>query len=66
MPDQIRAVRAAQASDLLGIGISTFWRWHAQRPDFPRGLKLSPRVTVFDLGELIAWRNAQAQTQQQL
>lgn len=62
MFNQSQAIRAKQAADLLGIGLSTFWRWHKQRPNFPRGRKLSPRVTVFDQGNLIAWRDAQAST----
>lgn len=45
---------------MLGVGLSTFWRWAKERPGFPNARKLSPRCTVFDVEELIAWRDAQA------
>ena len=56
-----RSVRPPQARALLGnIGNTTLWRWVKERPDFPRPMKLGPRVTVFKLDELVAWRDAQA------
>lgn len=54
-----QTVRPKDGANLLGIGTSTFWRWHKERPDFPKGRRLSQRCTVFDTGELIAWRDAQ-------
>lgn len=56
-----RSVRAKSASDILGIGVSTFWRWVKERPDMPQGILLSPRCRVFDLRELIEWRDAHQQ-----
>ncbi|MEJ8846382.1 helix-turn-helix transcriptional regulator [Variovorax rhizosphaerae] len=53
-PPQVRAF-------LGGIGNTTLWRWVNERPDFPRPIKLGPRVTVFRLDELIAWRDKQAE-----
>ena len=41
------------------IGNTTLWRWVKERPDFPRPIKLGPRVTVFSVDELIAWRARQ-------
>ena len=59
-PKVSRSVRPPQARALLGnIGNTTLWRWVKERPDFPRPLKLGPRVTVFNLDELIAWRDKQ-------
>lgn len=53
-------IRPPQARALLGnIGNTTLWRWVNERPDFPRPTKLSQKVTVFKLDELIAWRDAQ-------
>lgn len=55
-----RMVRPAQARILLGnIGNTTLWRWVQENKDFPRPIKLSPRVTVFRLDELLAWRDRQ-------
>ncbi|WP_423457612.1 helix-turn-helix transcriptional regulator [Ottowia sp. VDI28] len=54
-----QSVRAKQASKLLGVGLSTFWRWAKERPDFPKPRHLSPRCTIFDVDELLAWRDAQ-------
>lgn len=55
---QKRGVRARRGAEILGCGVSTYWRY-AQRPDFPKPKKLSPRLTIWDEGELIAWRDAQ-------
>lgn len=55
-----RSVRPKGGADFLGIGLSTFWRWSRERHDFPKGIRLSARAVVFDLGELAAWRDAQA------
>jgi prophage regulatory protein len=57
-----QSVRAKQASKLLGVGLSTFWRWVKERPDFPKPRHLSPRCTTFDVEELLAWRDAQLNT----
>ena len=54
-----QSARPKQAAQLLGIGIATFWRWAKERSDFPKARNLSARCTVFDVGELIAWRDAQ-------
>ena len=60
-----RMVRASQARAMLGnIANTTLWRWARERPDFPKPTKLSPKVTVFKLDELIAWRDKQAEVQQ--
>lgn len=54
-----QTVRPKTAAELLGIGTSTFWRWSKERHDFPKPRRLSPRCTVFDTTELLAWRDAQ-------
>ncbi|MBN9403971.1 MAG: AlpA family phage regulatory protein [Burkholderiales bacterium] len=54
--------RPRQAAELLGISRATLWRWAATRHDFPRARRLSARCTVFDTGEILAWRDAQART----
>lgn len=54
-----QSARPKDAANLLGVGVSTFWRWVKERPGFPRPRKLSSRCTVFDVAELVAWRDAQ-------
>jgi prophage regulatory protein len=56
--DLHRALRAKQAAQLLGVGVSTLWRYHANDPRFPRGRRLSARCTVFPIAELLAWRDS--------
>lgn len=65
MVSETQSVRPKQGAALLGIGIATFWRWNKERKDFPKPRKLSPRCTVFDSSELIAWRDAQGKAAQQ-
>ena len=52
------------SAELLGIAESTLWRWSKERPDFPKPRRLSPRCTVFDVAELLAWRDAQMEVAQ--
>lgn len=54
-----QSARPKAAAGLLGIGIATLWRWAKERNDFPKPRKLSSRCTVFDVNELLAWRDAQ-------
>lgn len=53
------SIRPAKAAKLFDIGEATLWRWVSERKDFPRPRRLSARCTVFDTGELLAWRDAQ-------
>lgn len=53
------SIRPKKAAKLFDIGEATLWRWVAERKDFPRPRRLSARCTVFDTGELLAWRDAQ-------
>lgn len=57
--NMLQSVRPKAAASLLGVGVSTFWAWVKAKEDFPKPRKLSSRCTVFDLSELIAWRDAQ-------
>lgn len=49
-----RAKRPAQAAEHLGIGLSTFWRYAKTVPDFPKGIKVSTRITLYLTDELDA------------
>ncbi len=42
-----KMLRAKDAAALLGIGESTFWKW-VQEGRLPKGIKLSPKATVWD------------------
>lgn len=55
-----QSARPKEGAAIIGVGVSTFWRWAKERPDFPKARKLSSRCTVFDVQELLAWRDAQA------
>jgi prophage regulatory protein len=61
----VKSLRPAQAAELLGIGVSTLWRWSRgpDKPDFPRPIHLSARCTVFDADALLAWRDARDRPQ---
>ncbi len=56
---QSQSIRPKTAAELLGIGTSTFWRWAKERQDFPKARRLSARCTVFDMNEIMRWRDAQ-------
>jgi prophage regulatory protein len=55
-----KSYRPKHAAEFLGIGRATFWRWAKERADFPKMIRLSPRCTVVDGDQLVAWRDAQA------
>lgn len=56
---RVRSVRLKDAAAALGISTTTFWRWQ-KRKDMPRGMRLSPGCTVYDLDALIQWRDSHA------
>lgn len=58
-PVTSQSARPKDAANVLGVGISTLWRWSKERHDFPKPRKLSSRCTVFDVQELLVWRDAQ-------
>ncbi len=43
------------------IARPTVWRWHRERPDFPRAIRLTPGCTRWKLSEIDAWETAQAE-----
>ena len=42
----------------FGIGLSTFWSLVAANK-FPAGIKLSPRITVWDVADVRRWMEEQ-------
>ena len=47
-------IRAAQGAAMFGVGLSTWWHL-AKSPAFPRPVKPSPRVTLWDLSAVRAY-----------
>lgn len=54
------ALRAKQASEYLGIGLSTIWHRAKEDPSFPQPTKIGPRTTVWFTADLDAFLAAQA------
>jgi predicted DNA-binding transcriptional regulator AlpA len=48
-------LRPSAVAKKLGVSVPTIWRWARLNPEFPRAYKLSPRVTLWDEGELDAF-----------
>jgi prophage regulatory protein len=48
-------------SERYGVARNTVWRWHRERPDFPRAVKLSPNCTRWKLSEIVAWEASKAE-----
>lgn len=51
---QAKVLRAKEASQYVGIGVSTFWRW-VQEGKIPQGRKISPRCTLWKVEDLDAY-----------
>ena len=45
--------RAAECARFYSVGLSTWWQW-AKTGKAPRGIKLSPKVTVWEGASLLA------------
>lgn len=43
------------------VSRNTVWRWHRERPDFPRVIYLSLGCTRWKLSEIEAWEAAQVE-----
>ncbi|WP_363324224.1 AlpA family phage regulatory protein [uncultured Parasutterella sp.] len=50
-----KLIRISQLCSLLSVSRSTVYRWIKEKPDFPKPIKLTEWVTVFDRGEIEAW-----------
>ena len=49
-----RYLRVHEVAQMLSINKSTVWAWN-KKGDFPKGIKLSERVTVWRLSEIEEW-----------
>jgi predicted DNA-binding transcriptional regulator AlpA len=59
-PSAGRYLRADELAVYLSIGRSTVWLWCKTKPRFPSPIRLSPRVTVFDLREVERFLSGEA------
>jgi prophage regulatory protein len=52
--------RASRAAKHFQIGRATLWQWVKDRPGFPKPLKASSRVTLFDIAAIECYLRSQA------
>ncbi len=45
----------ADLAERYSVSRNTVWRWHRDRPDFPRAVSLSPGCTRWRLSEIEEW-----------
>ena len=50
-----RMLRLTDICEYLGISRATVWRWVQTMADFPKPIRLSSGITVWDEGELRHW-----------
>lgn len=51
-------IRKVKVPEFLGVCESTFERL-ARQPGFPPGIKIGPRMVVWRVADLVAWRDSQ-------
>lgn len=54
-------IRVLTVATMLSVSRSTVWRWSKFKPEFPRPIKISTRVTVWKLNEIQEWLESQNQ-----
>lgn len=52
---EMQAIRVKEVAAKTGSSVPTVWRWAKNDPSFPRPIKLSPGITVFDAALIDAW-----------
>ena len=50
-----------QLGERYGGSRVSIWRWHRERPEFPRVIKLTPGCARWRLSEIEAWEQAKAE-----
>jgi predicted DNA-binding transcriptional regulator AlpA len=50
-----RAIRLPHVCSLTGASRATVWRWANDDVTFPKPFHLSPGITCWDEGEVVAW-----------
>ena len=54
-------LRDTQLAERYGVSRATIWRWHRDRPDMPRVVRLSPGCVRWVLAEIEAWEQSKAE-----
>ena len=49
-----------QVAKRYSVSRATVWRWHRERSDFPRAVKVSDQCTRWRLAEIEDWEKAQS------
>ncbi|EPT5163039.1 helix-turn-helix transcriptional regulator [Escherichia coli] len=52
--------RPRVTADFLQISTVTLWRWEKNNPEFPKSIRISKRVSVYDAQEIRQWVKAQS------
>ena len=52
--------RPRATADFLQISTVTLWRWEKNNPEFPKSIRISKRVSVYDAQEIRQWVKAQS------
>ncbi len=61
-PIEIRYIRPKELKARYGINRVTAWRWSRdQKNGFPKAIRLSPNISVYDASEIEAWFALQRQ-----
>ncbi|GGB63467.1 hypothetical protein GCM10011316_39160 [Roseibium aquae] len=59
MPDTF--LKDKDCAARYGVSRNTWWRWHRERTDLPRAVRLSDGCTRWRLSEIVKWEAAKAQ-----
>lgn len=58
-------LRPGTAGKMLGISKATLLRWEHEKADFPKPSRPTPRVTLYDRDQLLAFLEAHSTKQEQ-
>jgi len=61
----LQIIRPKEAADLLGIAISTLYRW-SEQPDFPKRIKIGKRASGWRRSDLEEWLDQKANNQEEV
>jgi len=50
-----KLLRPKEAAEFFGTSVSTIWEWSKKHKDFPKKVKISPKVVGWWMSELKEW-----------